>query len=385
MKALMHYSTNIENCSNKEKASREQALETRSRLQKLQIQSKAALKNSTLATSLLKRKKAELASTGSRSSLEGGDPAKSSRVRDVLGALRKVAEKRREQLNQKRSSTFSSAWVQSFPGLPSALKKSLWHKMHRRKHQGVLRPTAEAMITELRSFVQDSLKPASGESDGKVDMEAELQRAEQLFLIATHPLDEDCPIVPPTKSTTEDWGEPGWKINLSVPDNDDPDALLPVAPSFPVLERNLAEFASAPGRQASSLLRASHMSCLTHPLSSASTVSSPAESSTMLTKVGTWMNAHCWPRVATSASNSSTCSCSRTGRSVPSQLVRARCFVCVPSEEPVQDPCAIAAAKEATAQGGNIRSGACCCGSEVFVRDRGNWCLGRGCHVGAVE
>jgi hypothetical protein len=158
--------------------------------------------------------------------------------------------------------------------------------MHRRKQQIILRPTEESLLNELRSTVTANIAPkltnmrTSKEKMQKIG--EELAQAEKLYLIAAHPLaEEELPTVP-TSKVGESWAEPGWQLNLDVPDDDRSGFILPCAKKFSVLESNLSEIASAPGRQAASLLRASHLRCLASPLSTFAIASSPAETDTSL-------------------------------------------------------------------------------------------------------
>jgi hypothetical protein len=299
---MMRYKNNLDQATQKAKMSKQTLAETKAKVQKLQAVVKTAQKNFNLSITILKKKQS-LASTatGGAAEFAGGRGSKTTkqteaaesaerasfRVKDVIGALRKTAERRRDQSDQKKSTSFSSAWVQSFPGLPSSLKKSLWHKMHRRKQQIILRPTPESLITELRASVAVTVAAKCGGRSSAEKMEtieAEMMKAEQLYLLATHPLaDETIASVPPAKSS-DNWAEPGWQLNLSVPHDDVERSrmILPRARTFPVLESNLSEIASAPGRQAASLLRTSHFRCLASPLSTFAVASSPAESNTSL-------------------------------------------------------------------------------------------------------
>ena len=137
-----------------------------------------------------------------------GDRAPS-RVQDMIAALELTAEKRRDQLNQKRNSSTSSTWVQNLPGVSAPLRRSLWHKMHRRRQQIVLRPSQETLATDLKAAVQESLsKMDNFNGMSEATQAAELQKAEQAFLLATHPVaprDEEVPNVP----SSSFWGEPG--------------------------------------------------------------------------------------------------------------------------------------------------------------------------------
>lgn len=280
---------------NKEKAAKQLLSDTNERILKLQAVAKSAQKNATLVANILKRKKAARAAIGgttatARRQVEAADLERAStRVKDVIAALKRAADSRREHMNEKKSNnSVSSTWVQSFPGMPNALKKSLWHRMHRRKQQIVLRPTEETMLNELRAKVLESVASApyqqgrtAASRNKRENAEEELLKAEQMFLLAMHPYPrEQLPTVPLSKSGENTWAEPGWHLVLDVPDTDeqqDPSRILPCRPKFPVLEKNLSEIASAPGRQAASLLRTSHFRCLSSPLSAFAVASSPAE------------------------------------------------------------------------------------------------------------
>jgi len=133
------------------------------------------------------------------------------RVRDTIDILNLTADMRRDQLNQKRNSSTSSNWVQSLPGLPGPLRRSLWYKMHRRRQQIVLRPTFISMLTNMRSEIESKYKSIHNNGTRRVSsevMEDELIKAEQSYLLVTHPVgsvDEDLPSVP----LSSVWAEPG--------------------------------------------------------------------------------------------------------------------------------------------------------------------------------
>lgn len=204
-----------------------------------------------------------------------------------ISSFKRTAEKRRGQLTAKRSSSASSTWVQGLPDIPGALKKSLWHKMHRRRRQQVvLRPSEDQVIDELKSIIRKQFQNAP--TKGKDNKEAQsLERAEQLFLLAAHPASTNGKMLPITPSTTtnDPWGEPGWHLDLSVPKEAKPASrILPVIPQFPVFTKNLCEISSAPGRQAASILSASHLRALTSPLSAVAQAISLAETTPAISK-----------------------------------------------------------------------------------------------------
>lgn len=296
MKAMLRYKSNLENAMKNEKSAKQSLEDTRTRLQKLQLLMKAGYKNSGIATNALKKRKTVLAAArAGRSSRfskhsEVADSERAAvRVSDILSALKRTAEKRRDQSNQKKSSSFSSAWIQSFPGLPSSLKKSLWHKMHRRKHQIVLRPTQESMINDLRKYVETKIggEKANRSRIEQEALESKLLNAEQLFLLAMHPAsDLEFPRAPSSKSN-EEWAEPGWQMVLTVPSKKN-SGILPCTPSFSLPEINTCEMLSAPGRQASSLFRTSQLKGLVAPMSAFAVASSPAETTASLANPVIW-------------------------------------------------------------------------------------------------
>ena len=268
--------TKLDHAEEKDKAAKQRAIEVKAKREKLAQALKLAQRNVVLISNAVKQRQVVLSGRATPKQMEAFAAERSgSRVKDVIGALKKVAEHRRERMNEKKSSSASLSWLQSFPGVPSSLTKSLWHKMHRRKQQIVLRPTPESIWNELRNKVLDNVD-ASAKYPNR-NTEDELRKAEQLFLLATHPIaEENLASVPGTKSD-HNWAEPGCRLDLSVelpvPDN----RILPCRPVYPVLETNLSEIASAPGRQAASLLRLSHFECLASPLSVVVAASSPAE------------------------------------------------------------------------------------------------------------
>jgi len=247
-----------------------------------------ATKAATAAATSLKKKRAQISDARSnRSRPRVSETAEaeraSTRVADVIGALQKTAEGRREQLNQKRSSAASSTYVQSLPGLSSALKKSLWHKMHRRQQKIVLRPNMEFILSDMKETVEATAFYARERSSRKHSTKEEIAlRAEQLFLLSAFPEQGSpaSPSTPPSDSHAE-WAEPGWKINLDVPEEErrGSRSLLPRVHIPSVMQKNLSEYSSAPGRQAASLIKTTHLQALNTPLSAAAQAISLAETS----------------------------------------------------------------------------------------------------------
>lgn len=262
--------------------------EKKVKAQKAMALVRQANKAATAAASSLKKKRAQYSDSRgisrSRARLSESIETEraSTRVGDVVGALRKVAERRREQLNAKRSSAASTTYIQSLPGLPTALKKSLWHKMHRRRQQIVLRPNMDSILQDMKESVEATAYYAQERSASRPRLSKEeiSLRAEELFLLASFP--EQGSTAPPSTPPPDihaPWAEPGWNVDLSVPDEESCGAqsLLPRVHVSSVFQKNHSEFCSAPGRQAASVIKPTSLQALCTPLSSATQAISLAE------------------------------------------------------------------------------------------------------------
>jgi hypothetical protein len=64
---------------------------------------------------------------------------------------------------------------------------------------------------------------------------------------------------------------------LDVPKFDNRNKILPQKPAFPLLEKIISELNSAPGRQAASMIRTTHLRSLEAQLSAVATATSLAE------------------------------------------------------------------------------------------------------------
>lgn len=276
--------------------------DSKTSLQQCLAKSKEAQKRSAVAGSLLKKRQTlreASAKTRGRSAEAIENEKAATRIEDTIGSLRRVAEHRRSQVEQMKKPTASRRWIQSFPDIPGAMKRSIWHKLHRRRHHIVLRPSCELMIHEIRMAVtQKVAQKHPGLTDAQKVAVAETERlkAERLFLLATHPAaDGKVSPFPPQRSLT-DWGEPGWQLDLSVPNHDSSDyensPYFLRRRSFPVFEQNLAEMMSSPGRQAACYLRPHTTRCLSSPLSAFSIASSPAEEATVLPTTSEYLQHH---------------------------------------------------------------------------------------------
>jgi hypothetical protein len=219
LQATLKYKTAVENSEKRAKAAQAKLGEANNLTLKQQAFSKQAQRASLIASSMLKKRKAlqnEIAA-GRFKPREVDEAERASvRVKDTIAALNITAEKRRDQLNQKRNSSTSSTWVQTLPGLPGPLRKSLWYKMHRRRQQIVLRPSLESLVSDLRKSVTNRLTSSdNGQRSSKSSeaMEAELLKAEQTLLLAMHPVasaKEHLSSVPSSST----WAEPGRHMFL---------------------------------------------------------------------------------------------------------------------------------------------------------------------------
>jgi hypothetical protein len=232
LQATQKYKNAVENAEKRQKLIRAKLSETKAHSQKQQAMVKQAQRAVVVASSTLKKRKSlQNETTGARSKLRETEETEraSVRVKDTIAALSITADKRRDQLNQKRNSSTSSTWVQTLPGLPGPLRKSLWYKMHRRRQQIVLRPSLESLISDLRKSVSKSLaaseigrlasKSDSVEGSENDALEAELLKAEQSFLLAIHPVapaGESLSSVP----SSSPWAEPGayikWHMLIEI-------------------------------------------------------------------------------------------------------------------------------------------------------------------------
>jgi hypothetical protein len=224
LQATQKYKNAVEIAEKRQKLIGAKLSETKAQSQKQQALVKQAQRAVVVASTTLKKRKVLLSeTTGARSKLRETEETEraSVRVKDTIAALSITADKRRDQLNQKRNSSTSSTWVQTLPGLPGPLRKSLWYKMHRRRQQIVLRPSLESLISDLRKSVSKTLAASEIGVEGSENdaLEAELLKAEQSFLLAIHPVasaGEPLSSVP----SSSPWAEPGayikWHMLIEI-------------------------------------------------------------------------------------------------------------------------------------------------------------------------
>jgi hypothetical protein len=204
LQATQKYKNAVENAEKRQKLIRAKLSETKAHSQKQQAMVKQAQRAVVVASSTLKKRKSlQNETTGARSKLRETEETEraSVRVKDTIAALSITADKRRDQLNQKRNSSTSSTWVQTLPGLPGPLRKS------------VSKSLAASEIGRLASK-SDSVEGSENDA-----LEAELLKAEQSFLLAIHPVapaGESLSSVP----SSSPWAEPGayikWHMLIEI-------------------------------------------------------------------------------------------------------------------------------------------------------------------------
>jgi hypothetical protein len=199
IQATAKYKGALEAAEKRAKIAQMKVGEAKQQTQKYLTLAKETQRAAAMAAAALKKKK----------TMSDVDRA-STRVKDTISALALTADKRRDQLNQKRTSSTSSTWVQNLPGVPAPLRRSLWHKMHRRRQQIVLRPSQESLAADLKKSISKTHKDLP--EARKLE---ELEKAEQAFLLAVHPAaPQDGLLTVP--STSSPWGEPGKFISASI-------------------------------------------------------------------------------------------------------------------------------------------------------------------------
>ena len=221
MAASMKYKTAASAAIKKENECSRRVAEAKLASQKQEVIIKQKQEEATIAANNLKK----------RTKPEERDEmnSESNRIADIISSFDLAGNKRRDQLDKKRHSNTSSAWVHTLPGVPGPLRRSLWYKMHRRRQQIVLRPSPESIILGLRSHVEKSLKekglsipPGKTDKSSKakqVALEEAQLRAEQELLLAIHPVlspDEKL-LSTPSSSASSAWAEPGqWRRTISI-------------------------------------------------------------------------------------------------------------------------------------------------------------------------
>jgi hypothetical protein len=287
LKAVRKFTANMESQAQKLKIAKLSLEETATRLQKAVVAAKSIQKNYTLTSNQLKKKQA-IASMVAGTKMKGKQneavemDRAAARVEDIIGSLHDLADKRRRNAEESRTSSFRNKWMESLPELSSAVKDSLYLRMQRRsKYNIILRPSPEALVNSLRAGVDAAAAkwPLGKTSVEKAAaIESAVEKAEQLFLLATHPLAAgDEASIPPASSKNR-WAEPGCLLDLSVPDESSSVNVLPKQPTFPVFERSLAEFSSSYGRQLASFMNPSFLRCFNAPISYLAVAGSIAES-----------------------------------------------------------------------------------------------------------
>ncbi len=285
--ASHRYKTNLESAEQKEKVARHLLAEAKAASLKLQGIEKQAQKAAAAASTILRKRKTLIQDKAKSSKQRLSETAESerasTRVSDIIASFKMTAERRRDQFALKRSNSAKISWVQGLQGVPGPIRKSLWHKMHRRRQQQiVLRPPLDIMLNDLKQLMEEKKRTSKVSSSD--DMEDCVVRAEQLFLLAAHPVappNGTLGTVPP-RTTNAPWAEPGWHLVLDVENEVRSRNILPCPPAFRLMQRIQSETCSTPGRQAASFLKTNHMRALCAPLSAVAQAISLAETSPLI-------------------------------------------------------------------------------------------------------
>jgi len=182
------------------------------------------------------------------------------RAENLINSICQVAQRRRAQVNLKKSNS------DPMHDIPEEEKKSFAQKMTRRRIVTMLRPTQVSIVNEVKDMVGKS--PEDANIDPKL-------RAEELLLLSLYPQAEEA-LAPVPSSTNKNWAEPGWKLDLSPPEGDNPHSILPLDQVSHLPRQNLSVCCSS-GRQTASLVQQRHLRMLEGPLSFVSKASAPAE------------------------------------------------------------------------------------------------------------
>jgi hypothetical protein len=217
--AVLKYKTAIDTAQKREIAIRSKIAEAKSLVQKKKSNITQGQRATMTLSSTIQKKKIILSEAKAGridlSRIEAAEKPEN-RVKESTSVLSMTAYQRREQLNQKRNSSTSSTWVQNLPGIPGPLRRSLWYKMHRRRQQIVLRPSFTSMLTGMQKHVEAKFCSSDGTQRLSDDaLQEQLVRAEQAYLVATHPI---APVGTKISSTptSGSWAEPGTWSELSI-------------------------------------------------------------------------------------------------------------------------------------------------------------------------
>eukprot|EP00985_Skeletonema_marinoi_P018931 scaffold10711_cov177-Skeletonema_marinoi.AAC.1 len=180
------------------------------------------------------------------------------RAENLINSICQVAQRRRAHVNHKKSN--------SDHDIPEDEKKSFAQKITRRRIVTMLRPTQVSIVNEVKEMVGSS--PEDGNIDPKL-------RAEELLLLSLYPQAQEA-LSPVPTDTNMNWAEPGWQLNLSPPEGDNPHSILPLDQAGH-LPRHFLSVCCSSGRQTAALVQQRHLSMLEGPLSFVSKASAPAE------------------------------------------------------------------------------------------------------------
>mmetsp|Transcript_17416 Transcript_17416/g.24593 ORF Transcript_17416/g.24593 Transcript_17416/m.24593 type:complete len:684 (-) Transcript_17416:3-2054(-) len=217
-------------------------------------------------------------------------------VEKITDTIHSLFKKRRLQMKQKKNVNDDSnkddgkeIWEASFPSyFPRAVKDSLWQKLHHRRFISILRPNRSGIMAELNKSLEEnftaSLDGAENMFTTSFHMNEKNLQAEQLLLLALHPespyplLSSMPPLLP---SSNKKWAEPGWHVVLENPEGflrtRNKHTILPRHSKGSLLNSNISQCNSAPGRQAAYILKTNYLKNLQNPMTTILQGRAPAE------------------------------------------------------------------------------------------------------------
>jgi hypothetical protein len=246
-----------------------------------------------------------ISSSSAADTMEVAVKAASTRVADIMSAIRLTFEQRRREIELKRSHDAADAAaalsLSETSTVDDALHVSFRQKMDHRRLVTVLRPTRSSALEELEHMVEEHMQRKSSNQSKEAPTDANkkneeftkakqehLLKAEEMLLLALHPPAPDDGHLPSTPKDPTDgkaslWAEPGWHLNLDATTDDElffrGTLLSKPCGTSPAFRAAHAACASAPGRQSAQLLPRQHLRILTAPLSDFSRASAPAQPS----------------------------------------------------------------------------------------------------------
>ena len=187
-------------------------------------------------------------------------------TKDMMTMLYSVFQNRRSQLDS--NDGIKKSLHSTLSSYSDSRKKLLWDKREQWRVTIILRPSRSSILNEIKKTIVNISE--SNPRKSEISLEEENIRAEKMLLLSLHPQSPInlSPSVPPsTISTSKIWAEPGWQLVLNPEGHTQRSSILQSNCGGQLLRRLSAEYSSAPGHQAASFVRPSHLRNLMNPLS----------------------------------------------------------------------------------------------------------------------